>query len=394
MADKKETTEKNYIKQYVGESGYTYDATKIRNQLAKEAYQRYTEQDDKELQQYAEEKYISAIYPNETNEYLVETAILTCTMATTDATTDSKIYKGKKYSVTAPSKGTGLIVTENKDASCSGGLYYATVKDSKKNDNVPPFRCNCILAPYTDEEWDNLPRVDGNAQQVNDILIINMGSILFCRHGGIISAVTSGQNFSLYGNVGFWDSTVALLMKYEGNVGVRVNNNGTLTVGYGYDFTKESDPETFNKYFYIDEYGNIQKKRELGQDEALNTIYLAVEKKNIITILDEFINGTGAGNEEKPLEFNQNQYNALFSFFYSNGPYVFTDGKYEEWISEGGEKANRAEARKNLKEYLIEKNGNYDAIMIEKLFVDCKGANIKYEYESRRKEEAKLFMSE
>lgn len=73
---------------------------------------------------------------------------------------------------------------------------------------------------------------------------------------------------------------------------------------------------------------------------------------------------------------------------------MFTDDVYNLWKSKGGEMADRAEARKNLKEYLIENNGNYDAEKIEELFVDCKGGNLKYEYTDRRKAEAELFMSE
>lgn len=227
MPDKnKETKEKNYIKQYVGESGYTYDATKIRNQLAKEAYQRYIEQDDEELQKEAEENYIMAIYPNEKDEYLVEGAVLTCTMTTRD----KKHYRDKVYKVDSPWQTTTLSVTENKKFKCCD-LPHATIKDTKKSDdenhnNISPFRCNCMLAPYTEEEWealeadetcltegtcralmklnkewDNLPREDGDeCQKISGIPSINMGSILFCRHGGIITPITSGQgkkhNFS------------------------------------------------------------------------------------------------------------------------------------------------------------------------------------------------------
>jgi len=225
MPDKnKETKEKNYIKQYVGESGYTYDATKIRNQLAKEAYQRYIEQDDEELQKEAEENYIMAIYPNEKDEYLVEGAVLTCTMTTRD----KKHYKDKVYKVDSPCQTTTLSVTKNKNFKCCD-LPHATIKDTKKSDdenhnNISPFRCNCMLAPYTDEEWealeadetcltegtcralmklnkewDNLPRVDGDeCQKINGIPSINMGSILFCRHGGIITAALSGQESIVY----------------------------------------------------------------------------------------------------------------------------------------------------------------------------------------------------
>ncbi len=388
------------------------------------------------------------------DEYLVDCAVLSCTSAVWD---DFPLSDGEKVHIegaekkTKDDKPTGILrVWEN--PMYTNGLHHANVTDTKQGLNILPFSCNCMepatteqeqkIIEYMDkckksgvcqylmdleEEWENIDFSESEHIAMNAIPTykefsdvdattsiggvnvgslgigglksgrkqgITMTSVLFCKHGGFIYPVDSGQGVSLYGNVGLGDSTVAFLMIHEGNVGLRVNNNGTLTIGYGYDFTRESDPQTFNKYFYIDEDGRIQKKAELKEDEAVETIYLAAEKKDILRGIDAFINGTGAGNDKRPLEFNQNQYDALFSFFYSNGPNVFTDGKYEEWTSEGGELASRAEARKRLKEYLIEENGNYDAITIEKLFVDCKGGNLSYEYEYRRKEEAELFMSE
>lgn len=216
--DKKEEKNLNYVQGYVSEGGYTIDATNIRKRLAKEAYERYTEQEEADLRQYTEEKYIAELYPEEHDEYLVEGAVLTCTM-TTKA---KKKYRDKEYDVDSPCQITTLSVTENKVLKCCD-LPHATIKDAKKaddenNNNIPPFRCNCILAPYTDEEWaaleadetclkegtcralmklndewDNLPQADGEDQQVNGIPLINMGSILFCRHGGIITPEYSGQ---------------------------------------------------------------------------------------------------------------------------------------------------------------------------------------------------------
>ena len=212
-----ERTEKNYIKQYIGESGYTYDATNIRKQLAQEAYARYEAKEENQNQlKYAEDEYIAAIYPEEKDEYLVDGAVLTCTM-TTKA---KKTYRGKEYMVKSPCEETTLSVTENTSASCCGDLYHATVKDTKKEDNIPPFRCNCILAPYNDkewealetddkceeegtcralmnlnEEWDNLPQKgETDCEKINGVPAINMSSILFCCHGGIIRVIASGQN--------------------------------------------------------------------------------------------------------------------------------------------------------------------------------------------------------
>ncbi|MDE7001693.1 MAG: hypothetical protein K2P73_15635 [Lachnospiraceae bacterium] len=61
-------------------------------------------------------------------------------------------------------------------------------------------------------------------------------------------------------------------------------------------------------------------------------------------------------------------------------------------INKGGENKNRAEARKELRDYLIEENGNYNADEIKRLFVNSKGWNIKYDYKTRREEEAEVFM--
>ena len=67
--------------------------------------------------------------------------------------------------------------------------------------------------------------------------------------------------------------------------------------------------------------------------------------------------------------------------------------EYEEWKGYGGEYAERAEAREELRRYLIDENGNYDADRIKELFIESKGANIKYDYKTRRSEEAELFIS-
>ena len=73
---------------------------------------------------------------------------------------------------------------------------------------------------------------------------------------------------------------------------------------------------------------------------------------------------------------------------------VFKDSKYEEWIEYGGEYAIRAVARIELRDYLIENNGNYDKEKLIELFVASKGANMNYEYKGRRASEAELFGSD
>ena len=69
-----------------------------------------------------------------------------------------------------------------------------------------------------------------------------------------------------------------------------------------------------------------------------------------------------------------------------------TEDIYKQEINKGGENENRAEARKELRDYLIEENGNYNADEIKRLFVNSKGWNIKYDYKTRREEEAEVFM--
>lgn len=70
---------------------------------------------------------------------------------------------------------------------------------------------------------------------------------------------------------------------------------------------------------------------------------------------------------------------------------VFSNSKYNEWIGYGGEYAKRAEARKELRDYLINNNGNYNSSKINKLFVNSKGGNPKYDFKDRRETEASVF---
>ena len=124
----------------------------------------------------------------------------------------------------SPDTTTVLNVTENPRAKCCGYLYHATIKDRKAEFNVPPFRCNCDISPHNDkewakleedescltegtckalinlcDEWDNLPTEKSylmfwNEDRQGMVPGITMSSMLFCRHGGIITAKTSGQD--------------------------------------------------------------------------------------------------------------------------------------------------------------------------------------------------------
>ncbi|MBD5530669.1 MAG: hypothetical protein HDQ98_00490 [Lachnospiraceae bacterium] len=177
------------------------------------------------------------------NEYLVHGAVLTCDQATLE---DFELPDGEK-----------VVLEENPDISneerCQSilevwenpmsvnGKTYATVRDTIKDANVIPFRCNCKQKANRDaeveriqsdpecgkygvcrhlmqlnEKWDNMPRETGYMKRedvspyftggVARILGshsyntwateeegITMTSVLFCRHGGLIRAITSGQ---------------------------------------------------------------------------------------------------------------------------------------------------------------------------------------------------------
>jgi GH24 family phage-related lysozyme (muramidase) len=193
--------------------------------------------------------------------------------------------------------------------------------------------------------------------------------------------------------VSYQDSTKIVVMQLEGTPFLvpRINDNGTITIGYGYDFTKKEDPEMFNKYLKEDDKGNIIVISEMTETEASETIQKAADKKGITKGLDDFINGNGYGNRTKSLKLNQNQYDALFSYFYASGQSVFTDSKYNEWVDYGGEYELRAKAREALRDYLISNNDNYDSQRIVELFVNSKGANIRYDYKERRRIEPNLF---
>lgn len=165
-------------------------------------------------------------YASKEFEYLVDGAVLTCDKAMLGPV---KVKLRNSYvqfdgSNFESAKFTRLNVKENNHS--SNGLYVATVGDAIKDYNVFPFRCNCSLVPdrqweidrieknmeyckkfgtcgqlmELNNEWENMPSevnyftytdvYDGNSEEKEGI---NMMSILFCKHGGLISPVTSGQ---------------------------------------------------------------------------------------------------------------------------------------------------------------------------------------------------------
>ena len=190
-------------------------------------------------------------------QYLVDGAILRCENATLDdfelPTGEKVVLEGVTDQSDTERTHIKLCVSENvKDNDLEslilvGGLAYATVKDTIKGKNIIPPCCNCKVAINRDkeaerimadpernkqgvcrhlmqlnDEWRNLwkqgqsylsktnrvpttmtagfgemsagnylsEKVTGGAETVPGI---TMTSMLFCRHGGIIMPVTSGQ---------------------------------------------------------------------------------------------------------------------------------------------------------------------------------------------------------
>lgn len=160
------------------------------------------------------------------NEYLVGGATLVCDKASRGPV---KVKIGNAIvefegNNSISYKYTRLSVDENGQS--SNGLYVATVDDTVQGVNIIPFRCNCSLLPdrqweidkiknnlgccktygtcsqlmNLDNKWDNLPSdigyftyvdksIDGSEEKEG----INMMSMLFCKHGGLITPVSSGQ---------------------------------------------------------------------------------------------------------------------------------------------------------------------------------------------------------
>lgn len=213
---------------------------KQEDQLLKNTKERYKLSSDDKIDEFLRENYQDEL----SKEYLVDGAILTCT----NCTNKPVMYNigGKAYMFLAEqskdvnineidtymydnSKIYGrLKVSENTNASVEG-LAYATIADSEKENNKNiPFFGNCLREPDSEEEknyiqenyetienkkgtkgnckylmklneeWDNYITDDTIFSFIDDkqgeVPGITMTSILFCKHGGFIYPVTSGQS--------------------------------------------------------------------------------------------------------------------------------------------------------------------------------------------------------
>ena len=206
----------------------------------------------------------------------------------------------------------------------------------------------------------------------NDTLYADSVALERYFYNPVVQTPSTGGANSM--DIGIKDSTIDFLKSQEGVWSSVVQSGNTYSIGYGHDFTKESNPDLYKKYVLDKEIIS-----DMDADRLLRIkIKSYADAVNDLIILNN-------------LSLTQNQYDALVSFFYNNGIYVFTDSKCSEWMGYGGEYATRAEARVNFRDYLIDANGNYSEIKIKELFLATKGPSVKYEYISRRAAEADLF---
>lgn len=216
-----------------------YKELEARRKLIQEAQEKaYETEKERIAEQYKEEgKSIEELMADYANgdrykEYLVHTAILTCDQATVD---DFILPNGQKVSLCdrRESRKQGELEVDDNPVS-SNGLYYATVRDTIVRYNIPNFLCNCKQAQISREEminimkdkdcykfgvcrhlmkleerWNNMPMQEGSYMAVTDSYPVGEGvtfefptreskgitmtSVLFCKHGGIIYPITSGQ---------------------------------------------------------------------------------------------------------------------------------------------------------------------------------------------------------
>ncbi len=196
------------------------------------------------------------------HEYLIDGAMLTCTQATLEPVTltDGTIMELNQGACEYTKLPNGRVIEINKGLQSEyerlhtrlnvseNGLYlgktpYATVKDTVRDVNILPFRCNCQqkvtgisemtmiqenmedckengickYLMWLNEEWDNMPlsnsehsviepsylsisditwikKEDGTKEPiVSNSEGITRTSVLFCKRGGLIIPLTSGQ---------------------------------------------------------------------------------------------------------------------------------------------------------------------------------------------------------
>lgn len=323
-------------------------------------------------------------------EYLVDGAILKCNQATTDNFTlpnGEEVILEKQGSDVECCQ-TVLHVTENPVS--ANRLIYATVKDTVLHKNIIPPKCNCKLKADRDEEvkkimadsecnengvcrhlmrlneeWENM-EISGtkymtksnveasfltagsedafisirNAEQ-EKVEGITMTSILFCKHGGLIIPVESGQLEIICVS----EELIDLLKKYE--TGMDKNGNylnegepalypyhspsdddGVLTIGWGhamagydkgwFEFNDGTIMNLYDMYIYDRVDGNkINQVVSISKGQAEEILQSDI--KSIEDTLNSALSKKGIS-----ARVNQRFYDALFMLTYQMGPKCLT----------------------------------------------------------------------
>lgn len=280
---------------------------------------------------------ILSSYASNKNEYLVNGAVLTCDKAKRGPVkvrigNSVEVFKGNN---SVSYKYTRLKVKENGQS--SNGLYVATVGDTVQGVNIMPFRCNCAMEPdrqweidkirthineckiygtcsqlmNLSDEWDNLPSeisyftyTDVNASGSEEKEGINMMSMLFCKHGGLITPVTSGQTK---------EALEDLILIYEAEIGAIVSGkSGELAQAaqFGesvkYNISSYLSKDKFGKsspnYYivnhedaYVDENGLV-RIRKISGCESTDDYYCVAMAPGFTTAAEKYCTPAEEGN--------------------------------------------------------------------------------------------------
>ncbi|MGN0306694.1 MAG: hypothetical protein ACI4DN_00610, partial [Lachnospiraceae bacterium] len=251
-------------------------------------------------------------YASNAEEYLAHGAILTCDKAMLGPITikidgKSEIFPG---SIKESTQYTILHVEENRRSS-TNGLCMATVKDTIKNKNIFPFQCNCSLLPdrqweidqiktnkesckkygtcsqlmNLSEKWDNMPSETeyfnftdwtGEEGQLGEkVAGINMMSMLFCKHGGLITPVTSGQTVELpkqrYRHLIYVQEPGAVVSGLSGEDGEGAKAGVEVRFDFATYLNKDLYGKSTPQYFivnhensYVDKNGLLRYRKAVG----------------------------------------------------------------------------------------------------------------------------------
>ena len=375
MADIKDYMEGNYDGEEMGEqiAQVLQDVTEAAK-IAKEVENLYVEYETRE----------------DTARYLVDGAFLRCSQATLQP---FKMSDGTQIPVNFSEKEMDdkhgrhrrrerlyneLHVTDGKMT--NGTLLHATVLDCEQGKNVYPFQCNCKLADDRKEEyekikanledckkngvcqylmrlsdkWENMPRNNGGFYCTRQIKVptetqsgeikestvhvpcITMTSMLFCRHGGLITPVYSGQEqaetlvipqYSRITRVS--DKLIRFLKDYEGEAGtggapvlstyqLESDKPGIHTIGWEHAMESESEGNfKFSEGDPVNLYSLGTKIDEWQAEELLAYDIRKVEDAINFKLVD-------GGIEYK---VNQRFYDALADLLFQSGTNQIEVGK-------------------------------------------------------------------